>query len=50
MVRVVGHYGVHGLGEKLIVVNSCVERYICLEANLPIIPIARAKKQRGSGG
>jgi len=49
VVRVVGHYGVHGLGEKLIVVNSCVERCICLEANLPIIPIASAKKRRGGG-
>lgn len=31
-------------------VNSSVERYICLEANLPIIPMACAKKLRGGGG
>lgn len=34
---------------KLIVVNSCVVRYIRLEANLPIIPSARAKERRGNG-
>jgi hypothetical protein len=35
---------------KLIADNSCVVRCICLDPNVPIIPIAWPRKRHGNGG